>query len=64
MPRQGSIYYAEKDPHTGWILIRGCIGPRRYLYYSMREAKAKYRAEVLEKRICYGNTVIYVEGRK
>lgn len=56
----GSIYMVEKSAN-GWIIIRGIIGTRRYLYYSKREAVRRYRKEVLEKRIVFGKTVVYVD---
>ena len=56
----GSIYTVDKTP-SGWIVIRGIIGTRRYLYYSKREAIRRYRKEVLEKRLVYGKTVVYLQ---
>lgn len=56
----GSIYAVDKNAQ-GWITIRGIIGTRRYLYYSKREAVRRYRKEVLEKRIVFGKSVIYVD---
>ena len=58
---RGSIWSVEKTI-GGWIIIRGIIGDRKYLYYSMREAKRLYRKEVLENRICFGKTVIYLSN--
>ena len=56
----GSIYMVEKSAN-GWITIRGIIGTRHYLYYSKREAVQRYRKEVLEKRIVFGKSVVYVD---
>ena len=42
----GSIYAVDKNAN-GWIIIRGIIGTRLYLYYSKREAVRRYRKEVL-----------------
>ena len=58
---RGSIYLTERDRY-GWT-IRGCIGMRRYIGYSKKEAVAKYRTEVLASKLCLGNTVIYVSPR-
>lgn len=58
LPR-GSIWSVDRAAN-GWILIRGIIGDRRYLYYSVREAKRRYRAEVLKNRVVYGETVVYL----
>ena len=60
MDKRGSIYTTERDRY-GWT-IRGCIGMRRYIDYSKKEALAKYRAEVLEKKVVFGSSVIYRES--
>jgi hypothetical protein len=57
---RGSIYTVERNRYGAWI-IRGCIGMRQYIGYPKKEAIAKYRAEVLEKRIVCGKSVIYLE---
>lgn len=58
---RGSIYTVERNRY-GMITIRGCIGMRSYIGYTKKEAVAKYRAEVLEKRLVLGDSVIYLEN--
>lgn len=58
---RGSIYTVERNRY-GMITIRGCIGMRSYIGYTKKEAVAKYRAEVLKKRLVLGDSVIYLEN--
>ena len=52
MRKRKTIWLAERNAQ-GWIIIHGAIGTRRYLYYSMREACRRYRAECLEKQAVF-----------
>lgn len=57
--RNSNIWFMEKS-HEGYWVIHGIIGTRFYLYYTKKEARAKYNAEVKEKRIVKNGIVFYL----
>lgn len=42
---KSQIYFAERTA-GGFVLVAGVIGFRRYLYYTVTDAKKRYREEV------------------
>lgn len=48
---KSQIYFTERTA-GGWVLVAGVIGFRRYLYYTITEAKKRYREEV-KKNLFY-----------
>ena len=46
--RHPFIDFMEKNREGYWV-IHGCIGIRRYLYYTKREARKRYIEEVKQK---------------
>lgn len=59
---RGVIHLVERNRYGAWC-IYGCIGLRQYYGYTRKEATAKYRAEVLEKRIVIGESVVYLDDK-